>query len=194
MAFRGPRVWLWRLRRNPLKRRADVVESWVLLAACVLTVLVGVVVGLCTAASVERGLARERAEWRPVEARLTDRATDSADPQALGSSGAYVWAKVRWAALDGSSRTGQARVRQGSGAGTPVTVWTDREGRLVSKPATASQARDRAALAGALVGASAATLPVAGARMLCCRLERRRVDQWEAEWARFGPSWGRTAG
>ncbi|MEV0172073.1 hypothetical protein AB0I00_13260 [Streptomyces sp. NPDC050803] len=194
MAFRGPRVWLWRLRRNPLKRRADVVETWVLLAACALTVLVGVVVGLTTAGSVEHGLARERAEWRPVEARLTDRATGAFDPHATASGGALVWAKVSWTAPDGSFRTGQARVRQGSEAGTAVTVWTDREGRLVTEPATASQARVRAALAGALVGACAAALPVVGGRMLCGPLERRRVDRWDTEWARFGPSWGRTAG
>ncbi|MYW21330.1 hypothetical protein GT039_38670, partial [Streptomyces sp. SID2955] len=65
-AFRGPKVWLWRWRRNPLKRRADVVEAWVVLGACLLTVLAGVLAGLTATGSVEHGLARERAERRPT--------------------------------------------------------------------------------------------------------------------------------
>ncbi|MGW3730597.1 hypothetical protein ACWDPP_36965, partial [Streptomyces sp. NPDC000851] len=71
MAFRCPKVWLWRWRRNPLKRRADTVEAWVLLGAGMLTVLGGVLAGLTVARSVEQELARERAEWRPVTASLT---------------------------------------------------------------------------------------------------------------------------
>src|SRR5687767_4110980 len=96
MAFRGPKVWLWRWRRNPLKRRADAVESWVLLAAWVLTVLCGVLAGLATAGTVERGMARERVEWRPVVALLTEQAPGTADPRSGTSTSEYVWAKVRW--------------------------------------------------------------------------------------------------
>ncbi|MGW0717387.1 Rv1733c family protein [Streptomyces sp. NPDC002778] len=185
--LRGPRVWWWRWRRNPLKRRADAVESWVLLGAGALTVLVGVAVGLATAGSIEHGLARERAEWRPVRARLTAHA-----PGVF--NGERMWAQVSWTAPDGSHRTGQVRVRPGSEAGTAVTVWTDRTGRLVTEPATAAQARSRAALAGGLVGAGAAVVPFAGGRMLRGRLKRQRIDQWETEWTRFGPLWGRTTG
>ncbi|MGW5634695.1 Rv1733c family protein [Streptomyces sp. NPDC003832] len=187
MALRGPRVWLWRWRRNPLKRRADMVESWVLVAAWALTVLVGVAVGLATAGSVERGLARERAEWRPVQARLTDPA-----PSAAGSG--QLWARVSWTAPDGSARTGQARVGSGGGSGTTVTVWTDRSGRLVTRPATVTQAHLRAGLTGGLVGAGAAMLPFMTGRVLRDRMEQRRIDRWDTEWSRFGPLWGRTTG
>ncbi|SBT89589.1 hypothetical protein GA0115233_101082 [Streptomyces sp. DI166] len=187
MALRGPRAWLWRWRRNPLKRRADVVESWVLLGAWAATVLVGVAVGLITSGSVERGMARERAEWRPAQARLTQGTPGV-------PNGEQMWAKVSWTAPDGSHRTGQVRVSPGRAAGSAVTVWTDRAGRLVTAPATAAQARLRAALAGVLVGTGAAMVPFAGGRTLCGRLERQRIDQWAAEWARFGPMWGRTTG
>src|SRR3954468_7791794 len=74
MAFRGPKVWLWRWRPNPLRRRADAVEAWVVLGAWLLPLLVGVLAGLASTRSVEDGLARERVEWRPVVARLTARA------------------------------------------------------------------------------------------------------------------------
>ncbi len=194
MALRGPKVWLWRWRRNPLKRRADAVESWVVLAAWALTVLAGVVAGLATARSVEHGMARERVEWRPVVALLTEQVPGSSEGRSESSGGERVWAKVRWTAKDGSTHTGQARVWPGSGVGTPVTVWTDPQGRLVTKPATASEARLRAALIGGLGGVCAATVPFVGGRALRRRLESRRIDQWDTEWARFGPMWGRTTG
>ncbi|MFI6007739.1 hypothetical protein ACIBAG_02755 [Streptomyces sp. NPDC051243] len=195
MAFRGPKVWLWRWRRNPLKRRADAVEAWVVLAAWVLTVLAGVLAGLATAGTVEQGMARERVEWRPVVALLTEQAPGTTDSRTGSSSGATVWAKVRWSAPDGATHTGQARVRPGSGVGTAVTVWTDPQGRLVTKPATASEARSRAALVGGLAGLCAASVPFVAGRALRSRLESRRIDQWGYEWARFGPLWGgRTTG
>ncbi|WP_030616009.1 hypothetical protein [Streptomyces fulvoviolaceus] len=188
MAFRGPKVWLWRWRRNPLKRRADTVEAWVVLGAWALTVLAGVLAGLAVNGSVERQLARERVEWHPVVAHLTEAAPGTAE--AGTSSGDRVWARVSWSGADGSTHTGQVRVGPGSTLGTPVTVWTDREGRMVTQPATEAQARVRAALIGGLVGLSAAVVPFVGGRVLCGRLERRRVDQWDTEWARFGPLWG----
>ncbi|MFD7439429.1 hypothetical protein [Streptomyces sp. NPDC059861] len=185
MGFGGPRVWLWRWRRNPLRRRSDRVEAWILLGAWALTALVGVLAGLAVSRTVEGELARERVEWRPVEARLAEQVPGS-PPAPSGAPGIErVWAEVRWSAPDGSGRTGQARVRPGSPAGTPVTVWTDRQGRLVTEPTTPSEAHVRAHLTGALAGIGAATLPLAGARLLRDRLERERLDQWETDWARF---------
>ncbi|KOV89492.1 hypothetical protein [Streptomyces sp. NRRL B-3648] len=192
-AFRGPKVWLWRWRRNPLKRRADVVEAWVVLGACLLTVLAGVLAGLVAAGSVEDGLARERAAWRPAVARVVTKAPGSSPPhRSHASAGERVWTKVRWTVPDGSAHTGQVRVEPGSGPGTPVTVWTDPQGRLVSRPTTASEAAFRATLIGILVGVSAAAVPFVGGLAVRSRLERRRMDAWDIEWSRLGPQWGRT--
>lgn len=187
-AFRGPKVWLWRWRRNPLKRRADMMEAWLVLGVWLLTVLTGVLSGLAAAGSVEHGLARERAEWRPAVARVTEKAPGKAN------SGDQVWAEVRWKAADGSSHTGQARVAPGSGAGAPVTVWTDPQGSLVTRPASVSQAHLRAGLIGTLVGVSAAAVPFVSGMALRGRLERSRMADWDAEWARLGPQWGRMTG
>ncbi|MEU1706927.1 hypothetical protein ABZ478_16160 [Streptomyces sp. NPDC005706] len=188
-AFRGPKVWLWRWRRNPLRRRTDVLEAWVVLAAWLLVVLTGAAAGLAAARSVEHGLARERAAWRPAVARVVARAPGRTASEASGTE--RVWAQVRWTAADGSVHAGQARVAPGSAAGSPVTVWTDPRGHLVSRPPTASEATFRAALMGGLVGLSAAAVPFAGGLALRGRLERRRMDDWDAEWARLGPQWGR---
>ncbi|MES5824102.1 hypothetical protein [Streptomyces sp. RG80] len=192
MTLRGPKVWLWRWRRNPLKRRADKVEAWIVLGAWLLTALVGVLAGMGATRSVEHSLARERAEWRAVEARLVEEAPGTFGGQTGTASGDQVWAQVRWAATDGSSHTGQVRVRPGSPSGTAVTVWTDPEGRLVTRPATESEAALRSSLIGALVGVGAAFVPFVGGRMLRGRLERHRIDHWDTEWARFGQTWGRT--
>ncbi|MFF9090185.1 hypothetical protein ACF1BE_27990 [Streptomyces sp. NPDC014991] len=193
-AFRGPKVWLWRWRRNPLKRRADVLEAWVLLGTLLLIVLAGVPAGLATARSVEHGLARERAIWRPVVARVVAARVPGPSRRSGGhaSAGARSWAEVRWTAADGSARTGQVKVEPGIGPGTPVTVWTDPRGHLVSRPTTASEAAFRATLTGLLVGVSTAAVPLAGGLAARVRLARRRLDAWDTEWARLGPQWGRT--
>ncbi|MEU0333451.1 hypothetical protein [Streptomyces sp. NPDC006193] len=189
--FRGPKVWLWRWRRNPLRRRADVLEAWVVLGAVVLTVLTGVPAGWAAARSVEHGLARERATARPAVARVVTRVPGPSRGGRHAPAGERVWAEVRWTAADGSARTARVRVAPGSEAGTPVTVWTDPRGRQVDRPTTASESALRAALTGVLVGASAAAVPVAGGLALRGRIVRRRTDAWDTEWARLGPQWGR---
>lgn len=194
MALRGPRVWLWRWRRNPLKRRADRVEAWVVLGVWLLTLFVGVLAGTAVSRSVEDGLARERAEWRPLVARLAERAPGTASENGHVSRAEQVWATARWTAADGAEHSGQLRVPAGSAAGAPVTVWTDPEGRQVTRPVTEPQARVRALLIGGVSGLCAAVVPLGAGRGLRRRLERRRIDQWDVEWSRFGPMWGRTAG
>lgn len=189
VAFRGPKVWLWRWRRNPLRRRSDRLESWVVLITWALTLFGGVVTGLMAADSVESGLAEQRAEWRPVGAVLTEDAPEPSGPNGTGTE--KVWAKVRWTAPDGSTREGQARVDPASLMGSPVTVWTDAEGLLVTKPASESQARLRAVLVGGLAGVFVAAVPFAGGRLVRDRMERRRMDQWDEEWERIGPLWER---
>ncbi|MBR8640188.1 hypothetical protein KEF29_14965 [Streptomyces tuirus] len=194
MALRGPRVWLWRWRRNPLKRRADRVEAWVVLGVWTLTVIVGVLAGTSVSRSVEHGLARERVEWRPLVARLAEKAPGTTSDNDDVSRAEHVWAEAQWTAADGSAHSGQVRALAGSAAGTPITVWTDREGRQVTRPVTETQARVRAVLIGGVAGFLAAAVPLAGGRAVRRRLERRRIDQWDAEWSRFGPMWGRTTG
>ena len=93
MAFRGPKVWLWRWRRNPLRRHADAVEAWVVLGTWLVTVLVGVLAGLTATRSVEDGLARERMEWRQVAARLAEKAPGSASDHPATDS--HLWNRHR---------------------------------------------------------------------------------------------------
>jgi hypothetical protein len=182
-AVRGPRALLWRWRPNPLRRRSDKVEAWTVLTVWLLALLTGTLAGFSVTRSIEHALARERVEWRPVTARLTAQAPGTA------SGAERVWAEVRWWAPDGSAHLGQTRVVPGSAAGTAVTVWTDPRGRLVVRPVTEAQAALRAGLIGTLAGAATAVVPLAGGRLVRGRLERRRLDRWDTEWARVGPQW-----
>ncbi|MBQ0853720.1 hypothetical protein ACFU9Y_22165 [Streptomyces sp. NPDC057621] len=182
-ALRGPRALLWRWWPNPLRRRSDRIEAWTMLAVALSALLAGTLGGLWATRSVELNLARERDEWRPVIGVLAERAPGTA------SGSEQVWAEVRWPAADGPAHRGQTRVDPGSAAGTPVTVWTDLQGRMVTRPATEAQASLRAGLIGVLVGTTAALVPLAGGRLLSERLQRRRLDQWDTEWERVGPQW-----
>ncbi|MFI6409420.1 hypothetical protein [Streptomyces sp. NPDC050548] len=185
------RMRWWRLRRNPLRRRSYLVEAWLLLAASVLAVLAAVGTGAWTALAVERHIDALRAGRHSVSAVLIEDAVRTVGT-AEGSDSYR--ATVRWTAADGTRRTGLAHVDPGSEVGTTTHVWLDGRGRLVPTPATATQARIEGAVLGVWAAAGAAGAVLLVGRVLSGRLERRRLDQWDADWARVGPKWGHKTG
>ncbi|MFD7702045.1 hypothetical protein [Streptomyces caelestis] len=185
---RPRRVRLWRWRRNPLRRRSDLIEAWLVLAVLVLALLLGAFSGLTAAAAVDGSLAERRERTTPVPAVLTEDAAGlSASVTENGDGG--VWAKVRWTASDGTDRTGRAEVDPGSPAGTEVTVWTDPAGRLVSAPPEGAEARFQTVMAGATVAVAVGGLVLFGGWLARARLRLRRLAEWEDEWRRVEPSW-----
>lgn len=160
-----------------------------MLVAWVLAALGGVIVGLLAAGAADRTLAEQRAESQVVQAVLTERAPSAPQVTTEGSGGDTVWAMVRWTAQDGSRHTGRTEVEPSAAAGTGVTVWTNRSGELVDAPLSPTESMFQAAGTGVLAGAgTAATVWVCG-RLVRMRLDRRRLADWEAEWARVGPQW-----
>ncbi|GAA3506333.1 hypothetical protein GCM10019016_134480 [Streptomyces prasinosporus] len=180
---------LWRWRRNPLRRRSDLVEAWVLLAALVLALSAAVFAGLAAAGAVDGALAERRDRTRTVPAVLIEDAAHAPPAPVSEHGDGGVWAPVRWTAPDGTGRTGRAEVESGSEAGTAVTVWTDPEGRLVSAPPDGAEARFQVVMAGVTIGVAAAGPVLLGGRLARSRLQRRRLAQWEAEWRLVEPSW-----
>ncbi|MGK3938299.1 hypothetical protein RKD19_001045 [Streptomyces canus] len=189
---RQGRVRWWRLRRNPLRRRSYLVEAWLRSVTGILAVTFAIVMGVLAAHAVEGDLDGLRAERHAVPAVLTTDAKDTVGVE--GTDADRAWAHVRWTAADGTPRTGVARVDSTSRAGSTTRVWLDAEGRLVPEPATAGEAEFQGAVLGAAaaVGTGAAVLLLGG--LACARLDRRRQDQWDTEWALIDPRWGRKTG
>ncbi|MDN3029275.1 hypothetical protein [Streptomyces sp. S.PB5] len=175
---------LWRWRSNPLRRRDDVLEAWVVLAVWVLIAVGGTFAGVVTARAAGDVFDRQRAEREPVRAVLL---MDT--PQAAANAYRSM-AKVRWIAGDGSSHTGKALVESGKKAGSRVTLWTDPWGDLVTAPPSPTEAAVEAGLLGTAAALAASGLAFGAGGLARWRLERRRIAQWGREWDLVGPQWG----
>ncbi|MCX4452338.1 hypothetical protein OOK58_09455 [Streptomyces sp. NBC_01728] len=186
------RLWTWRWRRNPLRRRSDLGEAWIVLAAWLIALAGSLLAGLTTADAVHRNLDQQRTERHPITAVLTERAADRTSAQAVDDS--HVWAAVRWTSPGGLTHTGRTKVRPGTPTGTPVTIWVDRQGRPVSKPLVPGKAEFQADWTGALAAVGAVGVVFGGAQLARAGLERRRLKDWEEEWARVDTRWGGKTG
>ncbi|WP_190197572.1 Rv1733c family protein [Streptomyces djakartensis] len=183
------RVRLWRWRSNPLRRRSDRVEAWIVLLTWVLVVLGGAIAGLVAAGAADRALAAQRAKAHAVSAVLTERAPKSSQATTDGSRSDTVLARVRWTAPGGSTHTGRTEAEPGAAAGTRVTVWTDRTGELVDAPLNPAEATIQAAATGVLAGTGTGAAVWTVGRLARVRLDRRRLAEWDMEWERVGPQW-----
>ncbi|MER6032957.1 hypothetical protein ABT133_03405 [Streptomyces sp. NPDC001835] len=146
---RGP---LWRWRRNPLRRRTDVLEAWFLLAVWVLVVVGGTLVGLVTARAAGQSFDRQRTERTQVRAVLL---TDAPRTAVAGTGGDLTSARVRWTAPDGTRHSDSTLVPGGLRAGSTAEIWLDAWGRPSSAPLTSGEASAESAL----LGVSAALCP-----------------------------------
>ncbi len=183
---------LWRFRRNPLRRREDVLEAWVLLVAWLAVVVAGPFVAVLSAEMTAHTAAQRRAERQPATATLL---TDVPHGDlGSGSAGGRVSAPVSWTDADGTRHTGKTLVDGGQPAGARVEVWTDRQDRLTTAPPSATQAGVDAAFMGAASYVAVVAGAAAGYYGVRLVLDRRRLRAWDAEWQNLGPRWGRTAG
>ncbi|MDN3027825.1 hypothetical protein [Streptomyces sp. S.PB5] len=189
----GPRRLGWRFRRSPLRRPSYLVEAWLLIATWTLAVVAAVVTGTLTARAIEQNINGLRAERHAVSAVLTEDA-ELSPSAAEGSDGGRAWATVRWTGQDGRVRTGVARVEPGTKAGSPTRIWLDTEGRLVPAPATPDQAELHGTALGTVAAVGAGSAVLLAGWSGCARLDRRRLAQWDKEWADFDPRWGHRTG
>jgi hypothetical protein len=183
---------LWRLRRSPLRRTSDLVEAWVLLAAWLLAVVGGAVVGALVAMAADRAWEGEQAERREIAAVVVS--TGSAGASTRFGDAGRARVEVKWTAPDGRIRTGRTDVSADARPGSRVSIWTDVRGGLVSRPAESSEALLEATVVGVL-----ATAVTGGAVWACARavrglLDGRRMGQWAAEWELIQTRWGGRTG
>lgn len=143
---------LWRWRGNPLQRRDDIVEAWIVLAVWTVFAVGGTVAGLVTFHAADEVFARQRAERQSVRAVLLDDVLVSTT--AVGVTSDRRTTSVRWTAPDGSARTGRTLVDTGRKAGSRVTVWQDGQGRLTAAPRSSTEAAIESGFLGAAAAAA----------------------------------------
>lgn len=189
----------WRWRRNSLRRRTDVLESWVGLVAVVLMLLAGPVSGWVTGSLAHEALrhtVREQHRHRHLVTATTLRAlrggpaeTDREATAAAREGHHRVVA--RWPGPDGKERSGVVPVRHATRPGQPFPLWTDDQGRLSGRPMDHDTAAVHAGLAGAGAAAVACGLLEAVRRLVVWRVMQRRYARWDRAWLRAGQTWGR---
>jgi hypothetical protein len=176
--------------RNPLRRRCDVIEAWLLPAVIVAFMALAPLVAAAVGVSARAGNAaahRTQLTWHRAEAVLLQAA-----PGPLMSDGGanswLIWTPARWTSA-GRPRLGQVPAAAGTRAGSTVPVWLDRAGTVQKPPLTAAQARQRIIHAVAIALAGLAVL-LSGLALLARRLLNwRRLAGWEAAWRSVGPQW-----
>ncbi|MEU7058005.1 hypothetical protein [Streptomyces sp. NPDC046197] len=180
---------LWRWRRNPLRRREDLVEGWVLLAAWAVVLVGGPLAGVVSAQAATESLDQQRAERHPVTAALVGDAgrggSTTADDRVL--------ATVRWKSPDGTAHTDRTLVDAKLKPGDRVVVWADGHHRITNRPPTPNQAEAQAAATGVMASLAVAGAAAGGFCAVRAGLDWRRGRAWDAEWQKVGPQWGRTA-
>ncbi|WP_252395587.1 Rv1733c family protein [Streptantibioticus parmotrematis] len=183
-------VRMWRWRRNPLRRRSDVMEAWVGLAVGVVMVLGAPMAGWAASDSMRASLDAQNAGRHAASAVLVANAPSAVSTGSdSGTNTAVVQAPARWTGPDGSGHTGSVPVTPGARSGTTTPVWLDAHGRLTDAPLSPSQTAVQADLIGAGAAGGFCLLTLAGQRSVRAQLDRHRASQWEREWAKVGPQW-----
>ncbi|WP_329140179.1 hypothetical protein OG552_35495 [Streptomyces sp. NBC_01476] len=177
------RVWFWRLRRNPLRRPSYAIEAYAFLAVVLAAVAGAALAGLTVAHGVQQEYAQQRLDRHPVAAVVTQDAPETVGYAATPRAG------VRWAAPDGTVRTGVARVTVGAKTGDPTTVWTDDRGALVPEPLPVPAARLQAGVTGVSVALGICAAVLIGCGITAKLVDLRRAEQWATAWAETGPRW-----
>lgn len=189
-------VWAW--RRSALCRRTDLTEAWIAVSAVVLLFLGVPLAGIAGGSAaygelsgvVREEHARRHQTW--ATAMQPVHRPPAAPGQSHSEDGPERYPVLAfWKGPDGVTRTGTVQARRPLDPGERFRVWTDGGGRLTPPPMTHGTAVTHAVAAGLVAGALTGIAVEAGRRAAVGRLMRRRYAQWEDEWARIGPDWGR---
>ncbi|GAA2473590.1 Rv1733c family protein [Streptomyces longisporus] len=191
---RRAKVLGWRWRSNPLRRRSDVLEAWIVLAAWAAATAGAVAAGMVGAQAAQRVVNEDRAGRRPVSAVVVKTVAGSGRDVVTGVRYDRVLATVRWSDGKGTAHTGTVDVKPPAKPGGEVRAWTDAHGRLVSAPVNAGEAATRVVLAGTGVGLATGLTVLGGGQLVRLRVQRRATERWGAEWERVGREWGHTTG
>ncbi len=188
---------MWRWRRNPLRRRSDVVEAWAGLATVVMAgvgaPIAGYAAGQTVDSTLRQAVAAQRAERHQVTATVLRIARPRAPviaPDNTSGGGTSRTATVSWQAKDGSRRQAQVSIVGRHALGSTLTVWADRRDRLVQPPLDPSTITTNAVAAGLGAASTLTGLLLLARRVLAWRILRQRMAAWERDWNRVSQDWG----
>ncbi|MEV7793463.1 hypothetical protein [Streptomyces sp. NPDC087512] len=186
------RVRGWRWRRNPLRRRSDLVEAWTLLVVAVLLVVGAPLLGAMSASWAEgqarATVAQQRADRHRVHATVVSRAAEAVPSVEGGGQQAYR-VTVRWTPPGGGARTTSALVPAGTRTGQVIDMWLDDRGRSVPPPAGDTAIWQNTVTVGACTSLGAACTVLAAHCAVRRTAQRRRMAEWERDWERTEPQW-----
>ncbi|WP_199810865.1 hypothetical protein [Streptomyces sp. NRRL F-525] len=188
------RVRSRRRRRNPLRRRSDVVEAWTALAVTLLLFvgapLAGATAGLWAHDQARTIAATQHADRHRVQAKVIG--TPPAElPSVEGDRPRSFPVAVRWTEPGQGSHTATVAVPAGTGRGDVVAVWLDAKGHSVAPPPGEVAVWQHTLTVG--VWSAAGVIGVALlARAVAQRVSlRHRLAEWERDWALTEPQWTR---
>jgi len=177
---------------NPLRRRTDLIEAWLVPVAIVVFLALCPLLLSVTGSWMRAATASElRAQvgWHQVKAVLVQPVPG---PQQAnrGMNSWITWAPARWTEA-GVQHTADVPAVSGSRAGSAVTVWLDKTGKVRTPPLTPGQAGSRV-LEARLIGLAVLAVLLAIMIIFVRRiLDRRRLGEWESAWHSVGPTWSR---
>ncbi|MEU5627231.1 Rv1733c family protein [Streptomyces tendae] len=188
------RVRGWRWRRNPLRRRSDVVEAWTTVVVALLLFVAAPVLGAATAwwgyGQAQAVVAEQRAERHHVRATVEDRTPGALSTGQLGGQHSYR-AAVHWKAADGTEKSTTAQVPAGARHGDSVDVWLDSRGRSVPPPSDGAEIWQHSATVGSFTTIGTVLTVLLANRAVRTVALRRRMAEWDRDWALTEPQWTR---
>lgn len=183
------RSWLWRWRKNPLRRRTDRAEAWAGVAAGVIMTVSAPLTGALASDAVAGNLSEQPGLHRTSAVLRED--APSTDGVATVSDDPTVLTEVQWRTPSGDIRKGRAPVEAGTQKGTHIPLWLDRQGMPHQPPPGPSEVAVQGGAAGGAVAVATCFAVASGCWVLRRRLDAVRDRAWEREWAMVGPRWSR---
>jgi hypothetical protein len=178
---------------NPLARGVDRFESFTLLMVTMFSVFlmpIMLVIGSLTHASLAEKGEQEAGTRHEVVATLIDDAPLASADGHGDATIAKPMVRATWQQADASTWTGRVKASDGLRAGAKVNIWLDnRDNSVVPAPIKPIDA-EAAAMLLAFVGWLGAVGLLALAQFGVHRvLDRRRVRDWDEQWAQVEPDW-----
>lgn len=182
----------WRLRRNPLRRRTDLLRAWFGLVLLPAVLAAAPAAGYLAADAAHRhytvAAERHTQTRRHTTAVLVHDVPRHPEPGSAEEQNTRYPAEVRFTDAGGRTRTATADVPPGLRAGSTVHVWTDAHG-VHGPPPTPGQIHSRTMGWAILAALSVVAAGAAAYGAVAFALHRRNLAAWARAWSGTAPRW-----